>query len=201
MQTQASRSVPHQGERNLKWGIFVHTHEPFYHSGNLLSVKYGYISMLLTIMLIVVSLVGLFLLVALRVKGQRDQREVEQHSMTAEELHALLASNQEVLLFDVRQPLDLLAHSEIIPKAQRIPPSEVLQNPSLIPREKDTVVYCTCPSDKTTRAVLRRVLALHFSRVKFLEGGLAAWKEKGYPVEPYNEVFHLYRPSLASGSG
>jgi hypothetical protein len=106
-----------------EWGIFVHTREPFYHSGNLLSVKYGYISMSLTIVLIVVSLVGLFLLVVLRVKGQRDQREMKQHSITAEELHALLASNQEVLLFDVRQPLDLLAHSEIIPKAQRIPPT------------------------------------------------------------------------------
>ena len=156
--------------------------------------------MLLTITLIFAALVGLFLVVV-RVKGQRYQREVEQHSITAEELHALLASNQEVLLFDVRQPLDLLAHSEIIPKAQRIPPDDVLQNPSLIPREKETVVYCTCPSDKTTRAVLRRVLALHFSRVKFLEGGLAAWKEQGYPVEPYNETFHLYHSSLASGSG
>jgi rhodanese-related sulfurtransferase len=135
------------------------------------------------------------LVVILRVKGQRDQRQLEQHSITADELHALLQSNQELLLFDVRQPLDLLANSEIIPKAQRIPPDEVLQRPSLIPREKDTVVYCTCPSDKTSRTILRRALALHFSRVKFLKGGLAAWKARGYPVEPYNEVFHLYSPN------
>jgi len=85
----------------------------------------------------------LSLVVILRVKGQRDQRALEEHSITADELHALLASNQELLLFDVRQPLDLLANSEIIPKAQRIPPDEVLQRPSLIPRERDTVVYCT----------------------------------------------------------
>ena len=79
--------------------------------------------MLLTFTVIaVVAFVMLSLVVILRVKGQRDQRELEQHSITADELHALLASNQEVLLFDVRQPLDLLANSEIIPKAQRIPP-------------------------------------------------------------------------------
>jgi 3-mercaptopyruvate sulfurtransferase SseA len=36
--------------------------------------------------------------------------------------------------------------------------------------------------------------------VKFLKGGLAAWKAKGYPVESYQEVFHLYTPSLAPGS-
>ena len=140
------------------------------------------------------------LVIVRRMKRLRDQREMEQHSITAEELHALLASNQEVLLFDVRQPLDLLAYPEIIPKAQRVAPTEVLERPSLIPKEKDAVVYCTCPSDKTSRTVLRRALALQFFRVKFLRGGLAAWKAKGYPVEPYQEVFHLYTPSLASGS-
>ena len=122
------------------------------------------------------------LVFVLRMNRLRSQRELEQHSITAEELHALLASNQEVLLFDVRQPLDLLAYPEIIPKAQRVAPNEVLERPSLIPKEKDAVVYCTCPSDKTSRTVLRRALALRFFRVKFLKGGLSAWKAKGYPV-------------------
>jgi rhodanese-related sulfurtransferase len=135
-----------------------------------------------------------------RMKRLRDRREMEQHSITAEELHVLLASNQEVLLFDVRQPLDLLAYPEIIPKAQRVAPNEVLERPSLIPKEKDAVVYCTCPSDKTSRTILRRALALQFFRVKFLKGGFADWKAKGYPVEPYQEVFHLYTPRLAPGS-
>lgn len=140
------------------------------------------------------------LVIVRRMQRLRDQREMQQHSITAEELHALLASNQEVLVYDVRQPLDLLAYPEIIPKAQRVAPNEVLERPSLIPKEKDAVVYCTCPSDKTSRTVLRRALALQFFRVKFLKGGLAAWKAKGYPVEPYQEVFHLYTPSLAPGS-
>jgi len=140
------------------------------------------------------------LVIVRRMKRLRDQREMEQHSITAEELHSLLASNQEVLLFDVRQPLDLLAYPEIIPKARRVAPNEVLERPSLIPKEKDAVVYCTCPSDNTSGTVLRRALALQFFRVKFLKGGLTAWKAKGYPVEPYQEVFHLYIPSLAPGS-
>jgi rhodanese-related sulfurtransferase len=32
---------------------------------------------------------------------------------------------------------------------------------------------------------------MHFDRVKFLKGGLAAWKAQGYPLEPYNKPFHL----------
>ena len=156
--------------------------------------------MLWTLSVVGVAALALSLAIVLRIKRLKDQSEMEQHSITAEELHALLASNQEVLLFDVRQPLDLLAYPEIIPKARRIAPNEVLERPSLIPKEKDAVVYCTCPSDKTSRTVLRRALALQFFRVKFLKGGLAAWKAKGYPVESYQEVFHLYTPSLAPGS-
>ena len=130
-------------------------------------------------------------LTAIWIKRTRDREELEQHSITPQALHELLLANQEVLLFDVRQPLDLLVTYEIIPGAKRIPPREVLENPSLIPKEKDSIVYCTCPSDKTSRRILHRALDLHFSRIKFLKGGLAAWKAKGYPVEPYNEPFHL----------
>ena len=94
-------------------------------------------------------------------------------------------------IFDVRQPLDLLAYAEIIPGATRIPPKDVIANPSLIPKEEDAVVYCTCNSEKTSRDILRRALALEFERVKLLRGGLAAWKAKGYSVESYKESFHL----------
>jgi len=142
------------------------------------------------------AVVLLSLPLVLRMKRIRDQREMEVHSIRPDELHSLLTSNQDVLLLDVRQPLDLLAYPEIIPGAHWIPPKEVLERPSLIPKEKEVAVYCTCAGEKTSRAVLRRALSMHFSRIKFLKGGLAAWKAKDYPVEPYREVFHLYTPSV-----
>jgi rhodanese-related sulfurtransferase len=124
----------------------------------------------------------------------RKHDELEHHSITPEQLHELLKA-QEVLVFDVRQPLDLLAHLEIIPGARRIPPKEVLEQPLLIPKDEESVVYCTCPSDKTSREVLKHALAMDFSHIKFLKGGLEAWKAKGYPVEPYTETFHLDNPA------
>jgi hypothetical protein len=101
----------------------------------------------MSLTLIGICVAVLCLLIVLWMKRTRDQREVEQHSITAEGLHSLLASNQKVLLFDVRQPLDLLAYPEIIPSAQWIPPKEVLERPAVIPKEKDVVVYCTCSSE------------------------------------------------------
>jgi rhodanese-related sulfurtransferase len=145
----------------------------------------------MTLTLAAIVVLSVCLLVVIWIKRTTGQREMEQHSITPEALHGLLASKQEVLLYDVRLPLDLLTSYEIIPGAKRIAPAEVIENPSLIPTETDSIVYCTCPSDKTSRAVLHRALALHFSKIKFLKGGLAAWKAKGYPVEPYTEVFHL----------
>jgi rhodanese-related sulfurtransferase len=141
--------------------------------------------------LIVVCAVVAGSLIAVWTKRTVGQRDMEEHSITPEALHTLLLQNQKVLLFDVRQPLDLLANSEIIPGAKRVPPNDVLENPALIPKEQDSVIYCTCPSDKTSRIILRRARSLNFLRIKFLKGGLAAWKAMGYPVEPYTQPFHL----------
>ncbi|PYY00864.1 MAG: rhodanese [Acidobacteria bacterium] len=142
------------------------------------------------ILTILGAAVFLFVLV-IWIRRRRDRDEFDQHRITAEELHQWMNSNREILVFDVRQPLDLLANAQIIPGARRIPPKEVLEKPLLIPKDKDSVVYCTCPSDKTSKEVLHRALSLNFSRIKFLSGGLAAWKAKGYPVEQYTESFHL----------
>lgn len=145
----------------------------------------------MTLSLVVIGIAVSCVAVLVSVKRHRNHSELEQHSISAEQLHSLLASHQQTFLFDVRQPLDLLAYPELIPGAQRIPPQEVLDNPSLIPRDKNVVVYCTCPGDKTSRTVLQRALLLGFSRIKLLRGGLSAWKANGYAVEPYHASFRL----------
>jgi rhodanese-related sulfurtransferase len=123
------------------------------------------------------------------------RREFERISITPEALHGLMEVHRDVLILDVRQPLDLLVDSEIIEGAQRISPEDAMANPALIPTDRDLVVYCTCPSDKTSRSIALKALSLapsiDVNRVKFLRGGLAAWKAKGYPVVPYDKTFHL----------
>lgn len=137
-------------------------------------------------------------IVLIWMKRNKSRNELEQHSISVEQLKAIMDSRQTIFLFDVRQSLDLLAYPELIPGARRIPPDEV--EASSLPRDEDVVVYCTCPGEKTSRIVLRRALELGFSRVKFLTGGLAAWKNKGYPVEPYRESFRLSVPTVARDS-
>jgi rhodanese-related sulfurtransferase len=124
-------------------------------------------------------------------RAVQERNQLDLHSIEPDELYTLMKATPGVLLFDVRQPLDLLADAEIIPGARRVPPKEIQEFSVDIPRNQDLFVYCTCPSDKTSREMTRRALALKFDKVKFLRGGLGAWKLKGYPVEPYQESFRL----------
>jgi rhodanese-related sulfurtransferase len=142
-------------------------------------------------MFLAISIICVAVLAVVLAKRMRDRREMERHTITPEALQTLLASKQDVLVFDVRQPLDLLGDSVIIPGAQWLAPEEVRANPSLLPKERDLIVYCTCPSDKTSRMILHRALAMGFLRIKFLKGGLDGWRAGGFPVEPYKKPFHL----------
>jgi len=155
----------------------------------------------MTLTLLAIAIAITCAIVVTWVRRRKIQSELDWHSISVEQLQSMMVSGHEVLLFDVRQPLDLLAYPELIPGAKRIPPQDVLDKPSLIPRNEDIVVYCTCPGDKTSRIVLRRALALGFTRIKFLTGGLAAWKTKGYPVEPYRESFRISVPTEARPAG
>ena len=124
-------------------------------------------------------------------KRARARRSLRGIPLTPEELHVLMEARPDVVVMDVRLPLDLLADSEIIRGAVRIPPKEILANPAVIPAEKDSVVYCTCPSDETSRSVVMKARALNIHRIKVLRGGLAGWKAKGFPVVPYDQPFRL----------
>jgi rhodanese-related sulfurtransferase len=125
------------------------------------------------------------------VKRMGDQRELERHTITPDELRTLMTSDKDLLIVDVREPLDLLVDPVIIPGAVWFAPRQVIDDPSLLPAGRDMVVYCTCPTDKTSGAVLDRALARGFTRIKLLKGGLDGWRAEGYAVEPYEKSFQL----------
>jgi rhodanese-related sulfurtransferase len=137
----------------------------------------------------VIAVVVVFFVLCMRIR--RERLEIDSQSITPDALHELLIADPLAMILDVRVPLDVLAAMEIIPGAKRITPKEIEQNADVVPRDREVIVYCTCRSDRTAREITKRARALKFFRVKFLKGGLEAWKLKGYPVEPYRETFHL----------
>jgi rhodanese-related sulfurtransferase len=143
---------------------------------------------------IAVAVVCILILGWIVVKRVRARGRVEANAIEPEALYQLLNAKQ-VLLYDVRQPLDFLAHPEIIPGAVRIAPKDIAEKTQSFSRDQNSVLYCTGADDDTSLMVLGKARALHFTQVRILKGGLAAWKEKGYPVEEYTNSFDLDTPS------
>ena len=133
---------------------------------------------------------GLLIFGWIAMRRLRAKRQIEANSIEPEALYAQVKAKQ-VLLYDVRQPLDFLAHPEIIPGATRIAPKDIAEQTASFSRDQNSVIYCTGGDDETFQMVLGKARALNFTRVKLLKGGLAAWKAKGYPVEPYTSSFRL----------
>src|ERR1700722_4191322 len=140
--------------------------------------------------IVIVGTVVLVLVMGLIVRRLVAKREVRAKTIEPKALYTLLESKQ-VLLYDGPQPLDFLAHPEIIPGATRIAPKDIADQTAHFSRDQNSVIYCTGGDDATFEMVLGKARALQFTRVKLLKGGLPAWKEKGYPVEEYTESFHL----------
>jgi rhodanese-related sulfurtransferase len=140
--------------------------------------------------IVIVGTVVLVLAMGLIVRRLLAKREVRAKTIEPEALYTQLKAKQ-VLLYDVRQPLDFLAHPEIIPGATRIAPKDIADQTAHFSRDQNSVIYCTGGDDATFQMVLGKARALQFTRVRLLKGGLPAWKAKGYPVETYTESFHL----------
>jgi membrane protein DedA with SNARE-associated domain/rhodanese-related sulfurtransferase len=87
-------------------------------------------------------------------------------------------------IVDLRHPLDVLADPHVLPGALRIVPDALKQCKEIIPRDRDIILYCTCPSEETSAKVALELRRLGVKRVRPLRGGLQGWKDAGYSLEP-----------------
>ena len=85
---------------------------------------------------VVLLVLGVTGLVVWSLRSRR-RREIEQYLIDADALRALLEPEPKVVVFDVRQPLDLLAHSEMIPGAR----FEVMQGCGHWPQYEDPKTF------------------------------------------------------------
>ena len=86
-------------------------------------------------------------------------------------------------IIDLRHPLDVLTDPLVLPGALRIGPDELKLRKEIIPRDRDIILYCTCPSEETSAKVALDLRRLGITRVRPLRGGLQGWRDAGYPVD------------------
>jgi membrane protein DedA with SNARE-associated domain/rhodanese-related sulfurtransferase len=103
--------------------------------------------------------------------------------INVDELKRRLDAHEDVAIIDLRHPLDFLPQPYTIPGALRIPAEELERRHNEIPRDRDVVLYCTCPNEASSANAVLKLRRFGVTRVRPLEGGFHAWRERGFPWE------------------
>jgi membrane protein DedA with SNARE-associated domain/rhodanese-related sulfurtransferase len=119
---------------------------------------------------------------------QRFRSDLRAQRLEPQELMAMIeaaerAGEERPFIVDLRHPLDVLADPLVLPGALRMGQDELKRSHEMIPRDRDIVLYCTCPSEETSVKVAMELRRLGIRRVRPLRGGLQGWKDAGYPMD------------------
>jgi membrane protein DedA with SNARE-associated domain/rhodanese-related sulfurtransferase len=150
--------------------------------------------------LFIIMVVGFFLY---RVtKHRRFLAQVRELRIDPEDVKAMIDSAEseadQPYIVDLRHPLDYLPDPRVLPGAVRIGPTELAAHSERIPRDRDVILYCTCPSEETSAKVALQLHRLGITRVRPLRGGFDGWKQAGYPLYDYSEDSQAPEPHLTS---
>lgn len=112
-------------------------------------------------------------------------RSLRVSRMTVEELKAAIDRGERPFVVDLRHKLEFLVNPRTVSTAVRISPDELSLRHAEIPRDREVVLYCTCPSEATSAKVAMELTKIGITRVRPLMGGLQAWESQGYPMDEF----------------
>jgi membrane protein DedA with SNARE-associated domain/rhodanese-related sulfurtransferase len=119
-------------------------------------------------------------------------KELAAARLEPEELKRQLDAGEQVYIVDLRHPLELLPDPFTLPGALLFSPDSLAARHLEIPRDRDVVLFCTCPSEATAAKTAMTLIKLGIERVRPLRGGYDEWKRLGFPVD----AVQLARPSM-----
>jgi membrane protein DedA with SNARE-associated domain/rhodanese-related sulfurtransferase len=100
-----------------------------------------------------------------------------------EELKKQLDAGEDVYIIDLRHPLELVPDPFTLPGAIHFSPDDLRARGSEIPRDRDIVLFCSCPSEATAAKTAMTLHKLGLVRVRPLRGGYDEWKRLGFPLD------------------
>ena len=117
------------------------------------------------------------------VERLRFYRSLRMARIDVNELYELMQSGAVPIIVDVRSSTAHALQPVSIPGAQHVPTEDIAKHIDRLPRDRDIVLYCACPSEASAARVARILVNHGFKKVRPLHGGLDAWVSAGYPVE------------------
>lgn len=135
--------------------------------------------------LLILGIVGFFVARVLRRRAVL--KTLAASRLEPEELKRQLDSGQSIFIVDLRHPLELLPDPVTLPGALHFSPEALQSRHTEIPRDRDVVLFCTCPSEATAAKTAMALHKLGIERVRPLRGGFDEWKRLGYPLEAVSD--------------
>ena len=105
------------------------------------------------------------------------------------ELKNKLDAGEPVYIVDLRHPLEFLPDPFTLPGALHFSPESLAARHLEIPRDRDIVLYCSCPSEATAAKTAMTLHKLGIERVRPLRGGFDEWKRLGFPLDAVAPAF------------
>lgn len=131
--------------------------------------------------LLVLGIVGFFIVRVVR--RRRLLRRFAESRLEPLALKELLDAGEAVYIVDLRHPLELVPDPFTLPGALHIAPDDLTARAHQIPRDRDVILYCTCPNEATAAHTALRLHKLGVQRVRPLRGGFDEWKKLGFPLQ------------------
>jgi membrane protein DedA with SNARE-associated domain len=125
------------------------------------------------------------------IRRRRFLRNLVRSRLEPEDLKRQLDAGERVFIVDLRHPLELLPDPFTLPGALHLSPEALAARIHEIPRDRDIVLYCTCPSEATAAKTAMTLHKLGVERVRPLRGGYDEWKRLGYPLDAIEPVMPL----------
>lgn len=119
------------------------------------------------------------------IQRQRVLRQFRIARVTPEELRQKQQAGESLVILDMRSPLDIEHDPFLIEGARGMRLDELENRHREIPRDRDIVLYCSCPNEVTSARVALLLHRRGIMRVRPLAGGIAAWRERNYPLVPH----------------
>lgn len=119
------------------------------------------------------------------VQRERFIRSLRISRITVSEVKASLDRGERPFIVDLRHMLEFVVDPRTVPTAVRISPDELPARNAEIPRDRDIILYCTCPSEATSAKVAMDLKKIGILKVRPLQGGLKAWQDQGYPMDDF----------------
>jgi membrane protein DedA with SNARE-associated domain/rhodanese-related sulfurtransferase len=113
----------------------------------------------------------------------RFYRTLRMARITVTDLYDLIQAGAQPSIIDVRSSTARALEPRWIPGAIHVPLDAVGVHVNHLPKDREIVLYCTCPSEASAARVARILMRHGFKRVRPLFGGLDAWIQAGYGVE------------------